>query len=185
MDRAMDQAHALAAISAAFLGSLVDFVEALSIILAVGIIRGWMAAWVGAGAGLTAQAIIVAGLGPAVAAAPIHPPPFGMRWLRRAGDAARGRGDQDARRRRDPCPPGRAAVLGRAGAARRGRSAGRDHRVQGRAARGDRGRVHRRRNRGCRGMSLPASLGAPRAFAPVAAVGPIAHAPLRARQRCR
>jgi hypothetical protein len=84
MDRAMDQAHALAAISAASLGSLVDFAEALSIILAIGIIRGWMAAWVRAGAGLTAQAIIVAGLCPAMAAAPIHPLPFGMRWLRRA-----------------------------------------------------------------------------------------------------
>jgi uncharacterized membrane protein len=84
MDRAMDQAHALAAISAAFLGSLVDFAEALSIILAIGIIRGWMAAWVGARAGLTALAIIVAGLCSAMAAAPIHPLPFGMRWLRRA-----------------------------------------------------------------------------------------------------
>jgi Ca2+/H+ antiporter, TMEM165/GDT1 family len=39
--------HSYSAVIAAFLGSFVDFVEALTIVLAVGITRGWKAAITG------------------------------------------------------------------------------------------------------------------------------------------
>jgi len=45
-------AHAAATNRAAFLASLVEFVEALTIVLAVGIERGWRPALIGVGAGL-------------------------------------------------------------------------------------------------------------------------------------
>jgi uncharacterized membrane protein len=104
----MDWTHSAAAISAAFLGSLVEFVEALTIILAVGITRGWKAAWAGAAAGVAALVALVAALGSALARVPIHALQivvgmllllFGMRWLRKAilrsGGAIRLR-DEDA-----------------------------------------------------------------------------------------
>ncbi len=49
---------------AAFLASLVEFVEALTIILAVGVSRGWRWSLLGAGSGIFALTCLVLALGP-------------------------------------------------------------------------------------------------------------------------
>jgi Ca2+/H+ antiporter, TMEM165/GDT1 family len=49
---------------ASFLASLVEFVEALTIVLAVGIVRGWRSALLGAGAGIVVLAGLVLGAHP-------------------------------------------------------------------------------------------------------------------------
>src|SRR4030088_1012137 len=81
------------AISAAFLSSLVEAVEALTIVLAVATVRGWRPAGFGALAGLALLAIIVLALGPLLDRVPLHLLQlvigvllllFGMRWLRKA-----------------------------------------------------------------------------------------------------
>jgi uncharacterized membrane protein len=81
------------AISAAFLSSLVEAVEALTIVLAVGTVRGWRPAMLGALAGLLLLAVIVLVLGPLLDQVPLHLLQFaigtllllfGMRWLRKA-----------------------------------------------------------------------------------------------------
>lgn len=84
--------HALSAATAAFLASLVEFVEALTVVLAVGAVRGWRNALAGAGAALLVLASVLALLGPA---APLPGRKlrfvvgvltlmFGLRWLRKA-----------------------------------------------------------------------------------------------------
>jgi uncharacterized membrane protein len=60
------------AISAAFLSSLVEAVEALTIVLAVGTVRGWRAAGLGALAGLLLLALIVLALGPLLDRVPLY-----------------------------------------------------------------------------------------------------------------
>jgi len=81
------------AVSAAFLGSLVEAIEALTIVLAVATVRGWRPAGLGAAAGLASLALIVAVLGPLLDRVPLHLLQlvigvllllFGMRWLRKA-----------------------------------------------------------------------------------------------------
>src|SRR5258706_2825303 len=81
------------AVSAAFLSSLVDAVEALTIVLAVAPVRGWRPAGLGALAGLATLALIVLPLGPLLDRVPLHALQlaigvllllFGMRWLRKA-----------------------------------------------------------------------------------------------------
>jgi uncharacterized membrane protein len=81
------------AISAAFLASLVEAIEALTIVLAVATVRGWRPAGLGAAAGLASLALIVAALGPLLDCVPLHLLQlvigvllllFGMRWLRKA-----------------------------------------------------------------------------------------------------
>ena len=78
---------------AAFLASLVECVEALTVVLAVGSVRGWPSALAGAAAALVVLAAIVAALGPALTHIPLHLAQlvvgamillFGMRWLRKA-----------------------------------------------------------------------------------------------------
>ena len=78
---------------AAFAASFVEAVEALTIVLAVGLTRGWRAALTGAAAALVALALIVAALGPLLGAVPLHALQFvvgvllllfGLRWLRKA-----------------------------------------------------------------------------------------------------
>jgi Ca2+/H+ antiporter, TMEM165/GDT1 family len=85
-------AHA-PAMTAAFLASLVEAVEALTIVLAVAIVRGWRPAGFGALAGLISLVLIVAALGPLLDRVPLHLLQltigillllFGMRWLRKA-----------------------------------------------------------------------------------------------------
>jgi uncharacterized membrane protein len=84
---------AATAVSAAFLGSLVEAVEALTIVLAVVSVRGWRPAGAGALAGLGLLGLIVIALGPLLDRFPIHALQlvigvllllFGMRWLRKA-----------------------------------------------------------------------------------------------------
>src|ERR1035441_9711509 len=78
---------------AAFLASLVECVEALTVVLAVGSVRGWRSALVGAAAALAVLAAIIAAVGPALTRIPLHMVQlvvgvmillFGLRWLRKA-----------------------------------------------------------------------------------------------------
>ena len=81
------------AISAAFLASLVEAVEAFTVVLAVGTIRGWRPALWGAAAAMTSLGLIVVALGPALGQIPVQWLQFligvllllfGLRWLRKA-----------------------------------------------------------------------------------------------------
>ncbi len=85
--------HAGPSILAAFLASLVEFVEALTIVLAVGTVRGWRPALIGAGAGILFLVVLVLLFGPLLGSIPINMLQlvvgmllllFGMRWLRKA-----------------------------------------------------------------------------------------------------
>jgi uncharacterized membrane protein len=78
---------------AVFLACAVEAVEALTIVLAAGIGRGWRSAVAGLLAGLLTLAVIVGALGPAVAAIPLDTLRlvvgglllvFGLQWLRKA-----------------------------------------------------------------------------------------------------
>jgi Ca2+/H+ antiporter, TMEM165/GDT1 family len=86
-------AHATPSILAAFFASLVECVEALTVVLAIGAVRGWRSALSGSGAALILLLAIVVALGPALARCPIGIMQlvigtlsllFGMRWLRKA-----------------------------------------------------------------------------------------------------
>ncbi len=88
-----DWAHFGPALTATFLASLVEAVEALTIVLAVATVRGWRPAGLGALAGLAVLILIVVLLGPLLDRIPIHILQlaigillllFGMRWLRKA-----------------------------------------------------------------------------------------------------
>ncbi len=78
---------------ASFLASAVEMVEALTIVLAAGVTRGWRSSFVGVGAALVVLAVIVAILGPALTVIPIDALRlvvgaillvFGLGWLRKA-----------------------------------------------------------------------------------------------------
>ncbi len=78
---------------AVFAACVVEGVEALTIVLAVGISRGWRSTWQGVIAGLLALAAVVAVLGPALTAVPLDVLRlvvggllliFGLGWLRKA-----------------------------------------------------------------------------------------------------
>jgi uncharacterized membrane protein len=77
----------------AFLASLVEFVEALTVVLAVGITRGWRSAILGTLAAVAVLGLLVVLFGPLLARFPIAWLQiavgcllilFGMRWLRKA-----------------------------------------------------------------------------------------------------
>ena len=77
----------------AFLASGVEMVEALTIVLAAGVSRGWRSALAGLGAATFVLAIIVAALGPALTQIPLQALRlvvgalllvFGLQWLRKA-----------------------------------------------------------------------------------------------------
>src|SRR5262250_3907558 len=77
----------------AFLASGVEAVEALTVVLATGVTRGWRSTLIGAGAALLVLAALIAALGPALAAVPIDTLRlvvgallliFGLQWLRKA-----------------------------------------------------------------------------------------------------
>ena len=77
----------------AFLASAVEMVEALTIVLAVGVTRDWRSALTGVGSATVALAAIVAALGPALTLIPIDTLRlvvgalllvFGLQWLRKA-----------------------------------------------------------------------------------------------------
>ena len=65
-------AHVFSAITAAFLASFVEAVEALTIVLAVATVRGWRPAGFGAIAGFTGLMLIVMALGPLLELVPLH-----------------------------------------------------------------------------------------------------------------
>ncbi|MGN6773281.1 MAG: COG4280 domain-containing protein [Rhizobiaceae bacterium] len=86
-------AHAWPSATAAFLASLVEFVEALTVVLAVGTVRGWRGALVGSGAAVAVLLLAVLLLGPLLTDIPLRTVQlvvggllllFGMRWLRKA-----------------------------------------------------------------------------------------------------
>jgi uncharacterized membrane protein len=77
----------------AFLASAVEMVEALTIVLASGLARGWRSSLIGVGAATLALAVVVAALGPALTLIPINALrlvvgglllTFGLQWLRKA-----------------------------------------------------------------------------------------------------
>ena len=79
--------------ASAFIASAVEMVEALTIVLASGITRGWRSSLIGLGAATVALAAIVGALGPALTLIPISALrllvgalllAFGLQWLRKA-----------------------------------------------------------------------------------------------------
>ncbi len=78
---------------AAFMASTVECVEALTIVLAVGVVRGWRSALLGTGAGLLLLVAAVLAFGSSLSAVPLPVLQgvvgtllllFGLRWLRKA-----------------------------------------------------------------------------------------------------
>ena len=76
-----------------FLACAVEAVEALTIVLAVGVTRSWRSALTGVGSAIVLLAAVTAGLGPALTALPINVLRvvvgallliFGLQWLRKA-----------------------------------------------------------------------------------------------------
>jgi len=76
-----------------FAACAVEGVEAVTIVLAVGVTRGWRSAWLGVGAALGVLAVVVAILGPALTILPMDTLrivvgglalAFGLQWLRKA-----------------------------------------------------------------------------------------------------
>jgi uncharacterized membrane protein len=88
----MSTANVILVLSA-FLASAVEAVEALTMVLAMGVTRGWRSPLIGAGAALLALVAVIAVLGPALALMPIDVLRvivgtlllvFGLQWLRKA-----------------------------------------------------------------------------------------------------
>jgi uncharacterized membrane protein len=80
-------------VAGAFLASAVEMVEALTIVLGVGVVRGWRSTLIGAGSAFVVLAVLVAALGPALSHIPIDALrlvvgalllAFGLQWLRKA-----------------------------------------------------------------------------------------------------
>lgn len=85
--------HVWPSATAAFLASIVEFVEALTVILAVGTVRGWRSSLAGAGIAALVLSAMVLVLGPALTRIPLGLVQlvvgallllFGLRWLRKA-----------------------------------------------------------------------------------------------------
>jgi uncharacterized membrane protein len=80
-------------VCSAFLASAVEMVEALTIVLAAGLSRGWRSSLAGVGAAVVALTAVVAALGPALTVIPLDTLRlvigafllvFGLQWLRKA-----------------------------------------------------------------------------------------------------
>jgi uncharacterized membrane protein len=78
---------------AVFLASSVEMVEALTIVVAAGVSRGWRSALEGVAAALVLLGVLVAALGPVLVKVPLNPLRvviggillvFGLQWLRKA-----------------------------------------------------------------------------------------------------
>jgi uncharacterized membrane protein len=85
--------RSLILVAAAFLACAVEMVEALTIVLAVGLTRGWRSVRLGVGAALVSLVVVVALLGPALTVLPLDVLrvvvgflllAFGLQWLRKA-----------------------------------------------------------------------------------------------------
>src|SRR5262245_31058487 len=83
---------ALLLFAAAFLTCAVEMVEALTIVLAVGVVRGWRSPLIGVGAATVVLAALVAALGPALGVLPLDTLrlivgtlllTLGLQWLRK------------------------------------------------------------------------------------------------------
>lgn len=90
-------------VGAVFLASAVEMVEALTIVLAVGHVRGWRSAFRGVVVALVALAALVGAFGPALVSVPLSALRlvvgtvlliFGMQWLRKAVLRSSGRKDK-------------------------------------------------------------------------------------------
>jgi uncharacterized membrane protein len=86
-------AHAGTSVIASFIASLVECVEALTVVLAVGSIRGWRSALIGSASAIVVLFLILAALGTALTHVSLHILQltvgtlllmFGLRWLRKA-----------------------------------------------------------------------------------------------------
>jgi uncharacterized membrane protein len=111
----------------AFLASAVEMVEALTIVLAAGIARGWRSSLTGAGAAVVVLAVVVAALGPALTVIPIDALRlvvgalllvFGLQWLRKAilrASGLKALHDEDAIFARELADAGSAVHTERAG----------------------------------------------------------------------
>jgi len=95
----LDWSTAAPAIGAAFLASVVEVVEAFTIVLVVATLRGWRPAVLGTGAALATLAAVVVILGPLLDRVPLHLLQlvigvllllFGIGWLRKAALRAAG-----------------------------------------------------------------------------------------------
>ena len=80
-------------VAGAFLACAVEMVEALTIVLGVGVVRGWRSTLIGAAAAGAVLAVLVAALGPLLSHIPIDALrlvvgalllAFGLQWLRKA-----------------------------------------------------------------------------------------------------
>jgi len=89
----VERVNATFLVLSAFLASTVEMVEALTIVLAAGLARGWRSALAGLGAATLALAVAVAALGPALTVIPLSGLRlvvgglllvFGLQWLRKA-----------------------------------------------------------------------------------------------------
>jgi uncharacterized membrane protein len=86
-------AHASGVVSAAFLGSAVEAVEAMTLVLAAGIVRGWRSSLAGAASALALLAALVVAARPVLELLPVDRLQvvvgtllliFGLRWFRKA-----------------------------------------------------------------------------------------------------
>jgi uncharacterized membrane protein len=89
----IDLVHAAPPMATAFFASAVEAVEAATVVLAAGAVRGWRSSLIGAAGALIALVLIVAIFGSAIASIPIAALQvivgtllllFGIRWLRKA-----------------------------------------------------------------------------------------------------
>ena len=89
----IDWATTAPAVTASFLASIVEVVEAFTIVLAVATVRSWKPALLGTVAGLALLAVLVLALGPLLERVPLQALQlvigvllllFGLRWLRKA-----------------------------------------------------------------------------------------------------
>ncbi len=89
----IDWMHVWPTALAAFLASAVEFVEALTVVLAVGAVRGWRSALTGTAAALATLLAVVLLFGPLLTGIPLQDVQlvvggfllmFGLRWLRKA-----------------------------------------------------------------------------------------------------